>query len=360
MKTVKLHIRFQTTAVAQITLLILITLSVCILHSARDTSPVRMATVLGSAQRPPLYKGFDINFFSVATASRYEHFLLPYSLFALHFHIHACAEIVVVDAAAFVTKYNALYNILQATFPGRFLVRTLNESLYNATKRLVQNPGNTIRFFEKPIMKSNFTYICDTDILTLESGIAGSHQAHMASLGLPYSNVIRNTSVPPSEQRLTGLHFVDTIRYYDSRFDVAIEKLIKRSSGSLVMDEIALQILCGTAFGLPLADRPDLYYRPVHGIHLSNNRGLDTGMPLDVKCRHCSTFHAVTAEQWFQKAVRASKTFELIRDRAKHACVCCDAGDSRPSMCSFRNSTYTSHWLKEFDAVKDDDRTFEA
>lgn len=296
---------------------------------------------------------FQLNFLSVASKTRYQNWLLPYSMFALRNNKESCAEIAILNSTSFKERYAKLIDVAMASFPGRIFIRNINTTLMDVSHRLVSNADNAVRFLEKPHIRSTYTYIGDVDILTLDADMVQTHVEHIKQLGLPYSNIIRNYKVPASEMRLTGLHFVENHKYYGPEFDKALALLQKMEERSLRLDEVLLRALCELAFGLPPPDRPNLVYRPVHGIHLSNNRGFGK-MALAVTCDQCEAYYEHTREAWFRAAFNVSVSFQSIHDRTATLCHCCFNRSSNTGRCQFNDREYTLSWLAAFDSIADD------
>jgi len=123
---------------------------------------------------------------------------------------------------------------------------------------------NTYRFFEVPTIKAKYTYICDIDIMLLE-GIVDKYLHTWPSSpsgSLPYNNMVRR-----NKEKLTGVHFVITDKYYTNELKRNQELLY---NSPFMIDEEVLYNLCAMTFGLPDLDYA---YRPILGIHFSPNRG---------------------------------------------------------------------------------------
>lgn len=299
--------------------------------------------------RGPEVTSHTLNFYAQAATTKYENWLFPYAFFALTTNTASYAELVVLNVPSFLSRYHNLFVAGQKYFPNRIMVREFNPTAWQLANRLVQNPGNAVRFFERPTLNTTFTYIGDVDIIITDSDIVRIHRQHMAATDLPYSNVIRNHAVQQAEQRLTGLHFVENARYYTRRFDRMLLKYKNLgSSKPLVMDEIALQVICRDLFGSPTYN--DTWIRPGHGIHLSNNRGLGQ-MALSSSCSDCRSFRAIASQGWYADAIVSSKSMKLIDERCNRLCACCVANVNK---CTFNDETYTRHWIEQFDDVSDD------
>jgi hypothetical protein len=119
---------------------------------------------------------------------------------------------------------------------------------------------NTVRFLSTPVLKSDYVYISDIDIISLTKNFSELHINDMISNGRKYSNKIRNSDIDKEEWRMTGLHFSEYNNYYPlPQFDDL--KLLEN-------DEM---ILCKIVNKRNEIDTVSTF-RPVHGIHISPNR----------------------------------------------------------------------------------------
>ena len=142
------------------------------------------------------------------------------------------------------------------------------------------------------LSKAKYTYIGDVDILIFENILSDvNRMRQMEEFQLPYSDVIR-----PGSKRLTGLLLVKTSQFFSPIFKhqqtLFLQDKTKWKTGGK-FDEKLLYRMCKKVHGLP---PPPLYsssvgdgknekkglkvvestlssYRPVHGLHLSPNRG---------------------------------------------------------------------------------------
>jgi hypothetical protein len=151
-------------------------------------------------------------------------------------------------------------DILNHVYPNRFLVRKMNfdDSVH----------PNAVRFLMEPTNISEYVYISDIDIITLQSNIVDMHKTIMDKYNLPYSNIVRahyinGVPIANVHKRLTGLHFTPYENYYP------IENWDDLTHYLKLNDEMFL-------FQLMLKRFPTLENgcteRPVHGMHISPNR----------------------------------------------------------------------------------------
>jgi hypothetical protein len=129
---------------------------------------------------------------------------------------------------------------------------------------------NSVRFLNEPVLPSQYIYISDIDIVTLQAGIADQHLADMERTGLPYSNWVRT-----GRRRLTGLHFSRK----DWQFPLPAHDDLNVSE---INDEELLYTLVERKLGFkpPEGDK----FRPLHGIHMSPNRS-PTGSVVNGRAR---------------------------------------------------------------------------
>lgn len=134
-----------------------------------------------------------------------------------------------------------------------FFERVGNLALINGKKTTF----NTVRFITQPIIKADYVYIGDIDIICMEKNIFQQHIDHMNSLGLVYSNIVRKND----KTHLSGLHF--------SKYDAYYPLPNFSNLNLLINDEIILKKI------VELKGHKIDYnttFRPVHGIHFSKNR----------------------------------------------------------------------------------------
>ncbi|MGD0143261.1 MAG: hypothetical protein ABSC92_08890 [Rhizomicrobium sp.] len=195
-----------------------------------------------------------LNIFTCAD-SKYEDFAPIFIGACLWSNPEATVEVGVEDALRFADVHGQAMSILASAHGDQsFLIR--NASWRGVGKRRIR-PG-TVRFITEPMLPSDYVYISDIDIVTLEPEIANRHIAFMKRTGLPYSNWVRT-----GYKRLTGLHFSRRdwqypLPKYD---DFAL---------STMPDENLLYMLVRRKLGFdpPIGEK----FRPVHGIHMSPNR----------------------------------------------------------------------------------------
>lgn len=157
--------------------------------------------------------------------------------------VEVCLDSSTTNAETFIPK--CLYEF----YPERFLVRNIDSKGIGAL--------GTVRFFTTPIVKTEWVYISDVDIINMTTDIVGVHKKIMSDANIPYSNMIRENSL-----RLTGLHFTHWDNYYPIQNYSDIASYAKQ-------DEEFLYQLMAKRF--PNVDNKNKV-RPVHGIHASPNR----------------------------------------------------------------------------------------
>lgn len=220
----------------------------------------------------------NLNFYTIAT-SKYSIFILPYIMSALWSNPDSTVEILTDNVGVVTPNVKAF---LDDYFKGKWLIKKVPKkfnSWFTRGKKI-----KSIRWITQPEIKSDYTYIGDIDIPTLESGIARMHSKHASFIKRTYSNIVRNH---PTKNKITGLHFVCTQPYYKKLTAKACAPIIKQITNNswpiALLDECLLYILIKKFVGLPpkevYANRGKLAwervtYRPVHGIHMSYGRKL--------------------------------------------------------------------------------------
>ena len=116
---------------------------------------------------------------------------------------------------------------------------------------------NTVRFLSSSRLKAEYVYIGDIDIIILDPQLLYKHLNNMKRTGLPYSNSVR-----PKTTQMSGLHFSKFNSYYPIPNVSDLD--LSRMNDEMVLYEIIKRKR------LKLQDR--VWYRPVHGIHISPNR----------------------------------------------------------------------------------------
>ena len=103
---------------------------------------------------------YNINFMTSAKGEYYLNCVVPFIFFSLLSEENAHVEIVMEDVASFNKKYQEeLLAISQ--YNSNFLIREPTVSNSN-------NRGDSLRFYEVPIISSKYTYITDIDVLNLD------------------------------------------------------------------------------------------------------------------------------------------------------------------------------------------------
>lgn len=142
--------------------------------------------------------------------------------------------------------------MLMNEYPGRLTIREVEFEKGKC-------PG-MIRFITEPLTKSDYVYISDVDIITLDKNITQQHIDNIKLNSLNYSNIVR-----PKSNRLTGLHFTEFDKYYPIND-------YSHLSHYFPHDENFLYGLMEERHGEP---NKEVTWRPVHGIHVSLNRTID-------------------------------------------------------------------------------------
>lgn len=206
----------------------------------------------------------SINFFTTAN-KEYEHFVLPYIFSVLHNVPNSHVEIAVDDVMAFVLSYNKQLKILKSVGYTDYHICKKDDF---TGKEIVEN---TKRFLMEPQIKADIYYIGDIDIFIFDNCVEQFHKLQMLRNKCCYSNIVRFGT-----NRLTGLHACIDEWYVVTSL---LRDTIITDSGN---DEKTLYSLAWNSIGLP-----DRYTsnntRPVHGLHLSPNRTIDSSPGWNVK-----------------------------------------------------------------------------
>ena len=205
----------------------------------------------------PIVMSFNskLLFFAYANENYYI-FVLPYIYFALRSTEDSSVEIILEDYGFFVSKYSKGIEVLENTFPGRFLLRQSS-----SVEKDPDLKPNVIRFIEEPVLKAEFVYIGDVDILIFED-VLSKHLAFITDYELPFSNVIRGKTELTAYPRLTGLHFAKYSVMYPLP-DISDIDVNKRND-----ENVLYEIMKRKKLMVPLSFRD----RPICGIHMSLNR----------------------------------------------------------------------------------------
>lgn len=208
---------------------------------------------------------YTINFFSFAHGDVYKSFLPLYAFSAVQSNNNSVVEMVVDNRTSFVLnqKHRSELVWFIQEFPGSLCVRNLLEKTRKRT-----GYSNTWRYLELPSVAAEYTYIGDVDIFLTESVLDKMRFEQMEHFGLPYSNVIR-----PGSKRLTGVMLVRSRDFFTQAYRNAQETA---QTGRKLDEMVLYDIVSRAGLGLPGTDYkrdPFASYRPLHGLHLSSNRG---------------------------------------------------------------------------------------
>lgn len=185
---------------------------------------------------------------------KYSIFAIPYTFFALTTNKSAVVEIFFENLEHFLHRNKTGITKLKEIFGSRFLFRQSKYSNQNVIP-------NTIRFLEKPLFKSKYIYIGDIDLLILDN-IVNTHTNLINKNSIPFSNILRTSSLDTKYPRLSGLHFCKYEDYYPIP-DLSDLDLTK------VNDEYVLyEIMLRKSLMVPV----EFQTRPECGIHISLNR----------------------------------------------------------------------------------------
>lgn len=179
----------------------------------------------------------------------YEDFVLLFILGILKTIDDALIEVGVEDSDSFKEKYSVPLSFLKKRFGrDRFLIRTVE---------FFGDPA-AVRFFINPVLKAEYVYITDVDVINMKSNVLEVHLKEMKQSGLPYNNMVREGT-----QRMTGMHFT----LYNAHYPLTQVPKILASANKMMNEEILYYAVVSK--GLPL---PKKETRPMFGIHISPKR----------------------------------------------------------------------------------------
>ena len=249
----------------------------------------------------------SVNF--IATANKkYEGFLPSYAFSALSHNNNSVVEFIVEDHTKFIQIHaQALAWLLDHMGPNESpdaATRTQHDdnslvsnhricvrSFKTDSARLKQAVKNTWRFLETPILRNHteYTYIGDIDVYMYESVLDPYRLQQMSKFNIPYSNIVRLNDFWHGEGRLTGLMLIKTKEFYTPALIQAQQQTVNVTGND---ERILYRMVKAAGLGLPpITPGMDEYlvnnnrngddddvvdlvtYRPVHGLHLSLNRG---------------------------------------------------------------------------------------
>jgi len=187
--------------------------------------------------------------------NEYRNFIPIFILSNLYHNKDSFVEICT-DSLSDIDIKNSLH-YLYSLYPNKFLVHKVSFG---------EIIPNTVRFITTPKLKTDYVYISDIDIITLEGGICELHLEHMKNENIPYSNIVRPYKDNQGYKRLTGLHFTP----YDNYYPIPnYNDLISGNTYTRNFDEAFLYELVKKRFN---NINEKTQWRPVHGIHVSPNR----------------------------------------------------------------------------------------
>jgi FkbM family methyltransferase len=229
----------------------------------------------------------ELNIFTCADRA-YEDFAPLFALSCLLSNPQATVEIGLEDVDSFLLRHGpAMQPVLDAAGRGRICLRSVPFRTTDGRKIF----PNSVRFLTEPLIRSEYVYISDIDIVTLDRYLFRKHLQHIQRTGLPFSNMIRADGVS-----LTGLHFTSHGALYPLP-DCSDLPL------STMNDEVLLRTVVERRTGqFTIPGKP---FRPVHGIHISPNR--PEAAPTDGVGWGVSRY----VEEW--KQFREFKLFKNVR-----------------------------------------------
>jgi hypothetical protein len=231
--------------------------------------------------------------FFTSADRQYEDYAPLYAFSILSHVKDSVVEVGVEDDHSFRSRHGAAWAHVGACF-GRhkLIVRSVPWALPHGRSIL----PNTVRFLVIPKLRAGYVYIGDIDIIILDRQLLSMHLNHMKTTGLPYSNSVR-----PRTTRMSGLHFSRFDAYYPVP-DVS-DLDLGRMNDEMVLYEIIKRKR------LELQNR--IWYRPVHGIHISPNRAPEALIDHQGRVVNPGWGISFYARQWSETA--AEPRFQELR-----------------------------------------------
>ena len=189
---------------------------------------------------------------------KYECFI-PLFMHSVLYHNDVDVEICVENIQDISQEINNNIKYIKENYPKSLIkIRNGNFDFVEIDNKKYNIIPNIVRFLETPTIKNHYVYICDIDIITLQTDIQKAHVDNMNKMKSDYSNIIR-----PNSNKLTGLHFAKWSNYYPipDYKDLAEKSMLN-------LDEVFLYNLVKKKNEL----LESATFRPVHGIHASLNR----------------------------------------------------------------------------------------
>lgn len=192
---------------------------------------------------------------------KYENFI-PIFLHSILYHNYNNSDIEIgVEDLNLDENIIKCINYIKSIYKNKIELRLVNFNGIEIDNKIYNSCPNVIRFIETPIIKNEYVYICDIDIITLQHNIMQIHVDDMLNTGLNYSNIVR--PIQNDNKRMTGLHFTKWNNYYPipNFDDLVIQNFLNH-------DEVFLYKLIEKNNIIS----EENIFRPVHGIHISLNR----------------------------------------------------------------------------------------
>ena len=186
---------------------------------------------------------------------KYDFFAVPYVYFALKKNPDAFVEVALEDYDDFFQRNCPSVELLHEIFGDRFLLRQSR-----IAAELNDHP-NVIRFVEAPVSTARYVYIGDIDLIVMQD-VLQIHEGLIEKHGIPFSNVIRPSSVRDGVPRLSGLHFCPYELMYP------LPDISDLDVHTLNDEHVLYKIMERKGVMVPT----DFNERPQCGIHMSLNR----------------------------------------------------------------------------------------
>ena len=192
--------------------------------------------------------------FLYTISGKHKQFILPFIYFAAKYNKpNATFEFYITDGCIDENTKNGI------DFLRNIGIKNININVVNLYN------GIYYRYLVSPKKKCRYTYMGDIDIMITEN-IVDHHVENMKKSGAIFDNIKRD-----GQDRLSGLHFVETYPYYMKTKKVRdyLDGLLRQ--GKVVCEGKAAHMLFYICKESKLKI-PQLNDRPEHGFHISLNR----------------------------------------------------------------------------------------
>lgn len=195
-----------------------------------------------------------INHFTTAF-NEHEQFIIPF-IFCIN-RMRPYDSVEIITSKKYIDEHQRELQILKDKFDCTFMIRE---------QRIKDNIiPHSLRWSDKPLINSSYSYIGDIDILLLTANF-DYHIAQMNKNNTFFSNIVR-----PKTKRLTGCFFTRTKEYCKMIDEYPNDKLIQNHGG----DETMLYDMTKSYTKKNPEDITKDNVRTLHGVHMSLSREIN-------------------------------------------------------------------------------------